>query len=116
MNYKIEKFGETRELYTFEEKNSKGEKIQIEFLKCIPDNSSKNSLPNLWLEHGYIDRLLNSYWCVQVYATQEDGLCLGRYNPTIKKGTNKIDFDWTLEATEENKQKLLNEIIKRAYK
>lgn len=27
----------------------------------------------------------------------------------------KINFDWVLEATEENKESILHEIIKRAY-
>lgn len=116
MNYKIDKLAKMRELYTFEEKNYKGEKIQVEFTKCIPDNNSESSLPNLWFKNGSIDRLLNTYWCVNVYATQENGLCLGKYNPTEKSNSTKINFKWLLEATEENKQKILNEIIKRAYK
>lgn len=110
MNYKVEKLAATRELYTFEERNSKGEKIQVEFIK------SSGSLAQIWFEKGYTDKLLNTYWSVDVFATQENGLCLGKYNPTIKPRTNKLNFKWVLEATEENKQKLLNEIIKRAYK
>lgn len=116
MNYKIDKLAETRELYTFEEKNYKGEKIQVEFTKCIVDSNSKSSLPYLWFEKGYTDKLLDTYWSVDVFATEENGHCWGKYNPTIKKGEYKLNFKWVLEATEENKQKILNEIIKRAYK
>lgn len=110
MNYKIDKLAKTRELYTFEEKNHKGEKIQVEFIK------SSGSLAQIWFEKGYTDKLLDTYWSVDVFATQENGLCLGKYNPTIKRNTYKLNFKWVLEATEENKQKILNEIIKRAYK
>lgn len=110
MNYKIDKLAETRELYTFEEKNHKGEKIQVEFVK------SSGSLAKIWFEKGYTDKLLDTYWSVDVFATEENGHCWGKYNPTIKKGEYKLNFKWVLEATEENKQKILNEIIKRAYK
>ena len=110
MKYAIKKLAETRELYTFEDKNYKGEKIQVEFIK------SSGSLAQIWFEKGYTSKLLNTYWSVDVFATEENGHCWGKYNPTIKKGEHKLNFKWVLEATEENKQKILNEIIKRAYK
>lgn len=31
------------------------------------------------------------------------------------RGGTKINFDWVLEATEENKERILHEIIKKAY-
>lgn len=104
-----------RWLYTFLEKNEKGELIQVELSKCEPDNSRPESFPNLWKKHGYIDRVLESYWCVSTYATEENGDCYGRYNPQIRKDAFKLDFDWIIEATEENRIKLLEEVERRAF-
>ena len=50
-----------------------------------------------------------------VYAYDKEGNCYGRYNPQILPHGTKINFDWILEATEENKERILNEIIKRTY-
>ena len=44
----------------------------------------------------------------------KEGNCCVKYNPQISSGT-KINFDWILEATKENKERILNEIIKRTY-
>lgn len=117
-NFKIEKLAETRELITFTEPNSKGEKIAVEFTKCIPDNSRKYSLPRIWKKNGHISKLLNSYWCIDTYVTDDKG-CWGRYNPQTKLSDDGkrslINFDFMLEATEENKQLLLDEIVTRAF-
>lgn len=108
--YKIEQVVESRGFYSFMEKNNKGELLTIEFTKC-EDNDMKNSLSKLWHKKGYTDTILNSYWCVNTYVIDSEGSSYGRYNPTVKK--YEIDFDWTLEATEENKEILLNEIYNR---
>lgn len=67
------------------------------------------------IKKGFIKERLKSYWHVTVYAYDKKGACCGRYNPQILPGGIKINFDWVLEATEENKERILNEIIKRAY-
>lgn len=113
---KVEEIAEGRRLlYTFSEKNEKGELIQVELSKCKPDNKSDSSLPRLWAKNGFIDRVLESYWYVDTYVTEENGNCYRRYNPTVIKGTTKLDFDWVIEATEENLIKLLEEVERRAF-
>ena len=51
-------------------------------------------------------------WGVQTYVTDRQGRCSGKYNPTTKDG--KLNFEWLLEATEENRQKIIDEIYRRA--
>lgn len=103
-----------RWLYTFLQKNEKDELIQVEITKCESDNSKK-SIPNLWKKYGYMDTVLNSYWSVTVYATDEDGNCYGKYNPQHKNDSHKTDFNWMFEATEKNRIKILEEIERRAF-
>lgn len=110
--YTIEKMSKTREFYHFNDKNSKGERIEIEFTKV--ENDYKGHLINLWYKEGFIKEKLENYWHVEVYVYNEKGNCYGKYNPQISSGT-KINFDWILEATKENKERILNEIIKRTY-
>ncbi len=117
-NCTTESMGGTRTRYTFTDTTPRGESIVIDFTACHPDNSDRHSLPNLWHEHGFTPSVLSSYWAVDVYATQPDGLCLGRYNPTEKRRKDApgmvLDFAWMLPATNENRDKILTEIIRRA--
>lgn len=116
-NYKVEKFGKTRELLTFIEKNKKGERIEVEITKC-EDSDFKNSLPKLWKRYGYIDRVLPTYWSIDVCATDDNGTW-GRYNPQIKLSEDGrrqvLNFDWMFEATPENKEKLITEVERLAF-
>ena len=116
--YKIEQVAETRWFYEFIETNKKGEKIVIEFSLCEDDPEYKNSLPKLWYKNGYIDRVLSTYWAIQTYVTDTEGACWGRYNPHVKRSEDGkrsvINFDWMLEATEENKQKVIDEVYRLA--
>ena len=116
-------------LYRFTEQNKKGETIEFSIERCGDWNKpiDKNSLPYLWKKNGYIDRVLPNYWHVSTYATDKKGNCYGVYNPQekhlIRKDKNGntiesrmvIDFDFMFEATEENKQKIIAEIEKRAF-
>lgn len=106
-----------RAFYDLEETNKKGEKISVEIMEIFPDNTNTNSLPNLWLKNLYTNKLYHSYLCVSCYVTDKNGNCWERYNPTIKlsddKKRNVINFDYLLEVSEENKEKLLKEIYKR---
>lgn len=110
--YTIEKMNQkgTREFYHFNDRNYKGERIEIEFTKIEND---KGHLINLWYKEGFIKEKLENYWHVEVYVYDEKGNCYGKYNPQTH-GT-KINFDWIIEATKENKERILNEIIKRTY-
>lgn len=113
--YTIEKMNQkgTREFYYFNDRNSKGERIEIEFVKIENDNN--RHLINLWYEKGFIKEKLENYWQVAVYVYDKEGNCYRKYNPQILPHGTKINFDWVLEATEENKERILNEIIKTTY-
>lgn len=111
--YTIEKMTKTREFYCFNDRNSKGERIEIEFTKI--ENDHKEHLINLWYKEGFIKEKLENYWHVEVYVYDEKGNCFGKYNPQILPHGTRINFDWILEATKENKERILNEIIKRTY-
>lgn len=104
--------------YTFSGTTPLGETLIVEFSKCCPDNSSPRSLPNLWHKAGYTASVLPDYWYVSTYATDPQGHCYGRYNPTDKPRDNGpgmvLNFDWVLPATDSNRHKLLAEIARRA--
>lgn len=112
--YTIEQMADTRWFYTFTEVNGKGEKIIIELSKCEDWKENKNSLSKLWEKGGYIDRVLETYWSIQTYVEDTEGNSYGRYNPQTKRedGKSVINFDWMSEATEENKEKLINKVYK----
>lgn len=114
--YTIEQMAPARWYYTFEEKNRKGETLVIELMKITVDTSDKKSIPVLWKKHGYIDRVLPHYWSISTYVHDTENNCYGIYNPQSKRsddGRHVINFDWIFEATEENKQKLLEEVYNR---
>ncbi len=115
--FTIEQMADTRWFYTFTDTNNKGEKIIIELSKC-EDSSFKKSLPKLWKQNGYIDRVLETYWGIETYTKDTEGNSFGRYNPQHKLSEDKkravINFDWMFEATEENKEKLINEVYRLA--
>lgn len=99
--------------YTATAPTANGERLVVELIRC-EDSGGRNSLPALWVKAGYTQERLHSYWAVSTYATEQDGSCWGRYNPTVKAGTNHLDFDWVLPATEENAERILAEIARRA--
>ena len=124
--YTSEKRSESRTFFQFTDMNSQGEKITFELTKCESDGG-KGTMPYLWKKHGYIDLILKSWWSVDVCVTDSEGYSWIRYNPQIKPYTeldskgniiqnrNVIDFQWMLEATEENRVKIIVEIEKRAF-
>lgn len=107
-----------RTCYTFEGLTPRGERLYVEFSAHINDGS-KYDLCQVWHKHGYTAAPLPSYWCVDTCATDPHG-CWGRYNPTTKLHESGkrlvLDFDWMLPATNENRDKILAEIIRRANK
>jgi hypothetical protein len=109
--YIIQQCAETRWFYKFIELNAKGEELIIEVCKC-EDNSSKKSLPKLWKEYGYINRVLETYWSIQTYVKDTEGNSFGRYNPQTKPNKCEINFDWMFEATEYNLTKLIDEVYR----
>lgn len=103
-------------LYTYEELTLKGERLVVELLR-FENSGGANSIPARWYKHGYTSTVLDDWWSVQTYAYDDKGNCYRRYNPTVKReGTRAVvDFDWKLSATEENREKILREIERRAF-
>ncbi|MCM1437822.1 MAG: hypothetical protein NC131_01230 [Roseburia sp.] len=115
----------TNTFYHFTSKH--GERITVELTKCVtPEKLGKNDLMCLWVKNGYLPAVLPSWFSVEVYAYDEKGNCWGWYNPQIidyrkfdKHGKqiesrHIINFDWVFEATEQNRNKILAEIVNRA--
>lgn len=113
--YTIKQSAETVWWYEFTKPNAKGETLIIELSLCTNSGGS-HALPVLWKKNGYIDRVLETYWNIEVYVTDTEGASWGRYNPQTKLSEDGkrlvINFDWMLEATEENKEKILNEVYR----
>ena len=105
---------EIRMRYEFEDKNAKGEEIVVVLISCTRAPGSR-SRPIIWKNHGYIDRVLDSWIGVYVYVTSEDGTCRRDYNPQESGKGNKINFDWMLEDTPENRDRIIAEICRRAF-
>ena len=103
---------------SFRERNAKGEKITVEFTVC-DDPDISDSLPKQWYKNGYTDHILKTWWNVQTYAEDSEGKCSGKYNPRTKLSEDGkrhvINFDWMLEATEQNAERLFREIYRRAF-
>ena len=100
-----------REIITFDEPSRLGESVRL-VLSYRADGGRINSKPKLWYKYGFIDRLLETYIDISVVVTDKDANCLEKYNPQIIKGekTDTINFDWMLEATEENREKIINKV------
>lgn len=99
-------------LYSYEGKNSRGETLMVEL--CY-NNTEK--FAKLWQKSGYTKKYTPEWWGVRCYVTDVDGACFEAYNPTIKLSDDGhrfvINFDWHLEATPNNAEVLLKEVIKR---
>lgn len=102
--------------FTFKDKNAKNEDVKVELSIC-ENPGGKNSLPEIWKKKGYTNKVLQSWWGVTVYVTDSENNCRGDYNPQSKWDgkRNIIDFDFMLDATQENADRIINEIRKRAF-
>lgn len=107
-----EKASENNLLFKCDQLTNDNEKLVIEFIRVLKDDG--NSVINQWLKNGSLNKCLDSYWYVKTYVTDQLGNCLERYNPIVKSN-NRIDFNWIMEASENNRFMILNEIMKRAY-
>lgn len=113
MNYEMELRNGSVTWYKVTEPNEKGETLGIELVECT-NLGGKNSLPYLWYRDGFTDKILETYLSINTYCTDSEGRCSRKYNPQVKKSNNRsvINFDWLFENTEENRQKLINEVIR----
>jgi len=113
--YTVEQSAEKVWWYKFAEPNAKGETLTIELSLCTNWGGNR-ALPVLWKQHGYIDRVLETYWCISTYVTDTEGRGWGAYNPQSKRSEDGkravINFKWMFEATEGNRVKLIDEVYR----
>lgn len=95
--YRKADIGENYSYYLFEDLTKAGERLEVELTKV--ESRGKNETP---------------WWYVKTYATK-DLYTYGRYNPQLDADGN-INQVWKLDATEENRQLILTEIMRRAYR
>lgn len=81
--------------------------IEVNFCEA----KEKNSIPELWYKAGYTDKILNRYICMTTYCTDKNDNCTGHFNPQTNN-RHKIDFDYMLESTEENLNKLIDASVR----
>ena len=95
----------------FIDSNAKGETMLLKISHC--ESYGKNSLPYMWHRDGYTDREINKYLTCRTYVETQNEPMMEKYNPQL---TNlKINFEWLLEDTEENRQSLIDEVARRFY-
>lgn len=93
----------------FTEKNSLNEALILQINEVYPPKC-QNSLPNLWKKYGFTDKILDSYYILDVYVIDENSYEYHKYNPQITKnidGNRSINFDYMLEVSEANMYKLI---------
>lgn len=96
---------------TVNEANSDGETLIFELTKCI-NPGGKNSIPAFWYKKGYTKSLLSSFWGLNTYVYSEKYGCFRAYDPTVKND-HQINFHYILEATPENAEIIVKEMIRR---
>lgn len=104
----------------FEDKTKDGETVGMEIVYCHEDRPTTNSLVTLWHKSGYTKEVLKSYICIHTYATLDNGMCYGYYNPQEKPTADgkrrEINFDYMFPISEENEKKLLQAVADMANK
>lgn len=117
VNGRVTTTGETYQIgyWDYPKKNKKDERLVLE-VNCCYNDKSPHSLPVLWYKNGWTDRLILDYWSVRPYVYDKDGNCFGKYDfvkPSEDGKRHVIDFDWIFEATTENLEKLVKEMLRR---
>lgn len=101
------------ELIEFE--NVKGENVVVE-LRTATATDSKNDVMRLWVKAGKVEKFIKNRIVVDTYVTDKFGYCHRHYDPTIEiapgGGRLNVKHSWILEDTEENRQTILDEIIR----
>jgi len=121
-DYKIINCGsDVRTMFEFNGTTPRGERVIVEMSECHPFSAKgwgKNDLPTLWYYVGYTKKVLPNYLSVRVYVYDADGQCRGLYNPqTCETWDGKryvINFEWMLTVSQENRDRLLAEVVRRA--
>ena len=107
-----------RKMLEFNGRTPKEERVVVEISYCYPDNTNKNSLPNLWKKSGHTQKLYKNYISIQTYAEQPNGTCYAIYNPQniIEDRRCVINFDWLFEISQDSENLLLHEVASMANK
>lgn len=105
--------------------NEQGETMLVEIHTCEMDFEHRYGNGYVWKMNGRVDGSFSTWWHIDTYVYQPNGQCFGRYNPQEMTYLSKpdraghrqmrpvIDFDWLLEATDENLERILDEIYRR---
>ena len=92
------------------------ERFIINVTTCQHNKKCKRDLMNLWVKCGFAKKFLPTSIHINTYYYTDDGNCYSWYNITHKLSDDGkrvvINFDYLMEATEENIQYLLRECIK----
>lgn len=85
------------------------------------DRKCKRDIMHEYVKRGYINKFINLTVSIEIMTESTDELGGkiwrgGWYNPQVKRGGfgYVIDFDWMLEDTPENRQKLFDEVKRLA--
>jgi hypothetical protein len=96
--------------------NSLGENLGVEVHCCYNTQKDKKSLPMLWYKGGRTTKPIYNYLSIETEVTQPNGECFRKYEFVKKSADGKrweIDFDWLLEQSSENLEKLIKELLRR---
>lgn len=115
-------YNNIRYVYEYPIKNKLGEKITVVISKVDCDLKNKKSLMNLWVKNGFLSKPFENYWGINCNVFDSKGNEFKKYDFDFIEAQfykNKcrgcrlvINFDWIIEATEENKILILNAIEK----
>lgn len=111
-----------RELIRFNSPTPSGERVTIELSRISGDGANMAR----WVKSGALPAPLPQWWSVSAVAEDQTGMQRERYNPQIKTepimdskkqvGAHQvINFEWMLEATEDNRQKIIDEVERLAF-
>ena len=121
-DYKVIDCGsEVRRMYEFNGRTPRGERVIVEVSECYPFSAKgwgKNDLPTLWAKKGWTDGVLPNYLSIHTYVYSPGETCWIGYNPQTRKAwdgeRDVINFDWILPVSDENRNRLLAEVVRRA--
>lgn len=112
MTFEERVISENYSVFVANEPTPKGERITPHFTKCDTDLHDPNCHMGMWKAQGLITNAEHSYWSVRVEVADGQGVT-EKYNPMVAPTMHPC-FDWVLEATKENQDKILAEISRRA--
>jgi hypothetical protein len=119
-NERVTTTGETFQIgyWEYPQTNRGGERLALS-VSCCYNTKSPHCLPVLWYKAGYTDRVILDYFCVDTAVYDKDGFCYRKYDFSKLSEDGKrrvVDFDWVLELSKENLEKLIREVLRRFNK